>query len=261
MPSTKTIDTTARFFSIFKGPPGTGKTRAAASFPAPYFFDFDGRMSIVKTIFPDKDVQYDSFYRDFSGAMRKLEALTNHCPYGTIVCDSLTSLCRTALGHMIKYRGSDEKKLMKGGLEVSQMGDYGGETAALIQMTDAFHAINDKGVKIIVIAHVVETETKDIKTGEISSSRQLMTGGKKIAVEMAGYYDAFHFYTTTGFSGAPEYEVLTKNAGDDWAKVSFDLPRKITWTDKDFYQVLLGLLPSLDRTPTPKPVAPVKGGF
>ena len=71
MPSTKDIDTTARFFSIFKGAPGTGKTRAAGSFPAPYFFDFDGRLSIIRTIFPDKDVQYDSYYKNFKAAMDK----------------------------------------------------------------------------------------------------------------------------------------------------------------------------------------------
>lgn len=244
--NTKDINPFSKYFALFKGEPGTGKTRAAASFPKPYVFDFDGKLAVVRNVFPNKDVNYDTYYNDFPAAMKKLEELINYCPYDTIIWDSLTSFARTTLSHMIKYRGG-KGDLKKGGLNVPQIEDYGGETAAMVQMVDALRLICNRGVRVIVIAHVVEVTEKNIKTQQSTTTRQLLTGGKKIAAELPAYFDeAYHFYHEGGFDGKPQFKAFTLNSGEDWAKTALPLPNPIEWTGKDFYKdILLNIAPKL----------------
>lgn len=238
MPNTKDLVIGERLFCLFKGEPGVGKTRAAGSFPEPFFFDFDGRLATLKLAFGDKSIAYESYYGNFRGAMNKLEELTNYCPYGTVVFDSLTSYVRTVLTHMIKSRGG-KGDLMRGGLPVAQIEDYGGETAALVQLVDALRAISTKKVNVILTAHVVSVTEKNIKNQQVTEMRQLLTGGKKIAAELPAYFDeAYHFFTQGGFDGKPEFKTYTMNAGEDWAKTALPIPQLITWTNKNFYETI-----------------------
>jgi len=247
MPSTKDIDISKKYLALFKGEPGTGKTRAACSFPKPFVFDFDGKLAVAKNIFPDKDIQYESYFNNFPGSMKRLEQLSTYCPYGTIIFDSLTSFARTVLNFMIKSRGG-KGSLQRGGLDVPQIEDYGGETAAMIQLIDFVRLISERGIKVIIIAHVVEISEKNIKTQQTTVARQLLTGGKKIAAELPAYFDeAYHFYHEGGFDGKPDFKAYTLNAGEDWAKSALPLPNPIKWTNKNFYDTLIEIVPSLDR--------------
>jgi hypothetical protein len=242
MPNTKDIKLGDKVFCLYKGEPGTGKTRAAGSFPKPFVFDFDGRLATLRLAFPEKDIAYESYYNNFDAAMRKLEEFTSYCPYETVIFDSLTSFVRTTLNHMIRSRGG-KGDLTRGGLRVPQIEDYGGETAALVQLTDALRVIYAKGTNVVLIAHVVTTTERNIKKQEVTEMRQLLTGGKKIAAELPAYYDeCYHFFTQGGFDGKPEYKVYTANAGDDWAKTSLPLPQVITWTNLNFYDKLQGFI-------------------
>lgn len=247
MPNAKDLVVGERMFALYKGDPGTGKSTAAASFPEPYFFDLDGRIRGVTLMHPGKDIIYDSFFNNFPGMIRKLSELVNYNPYGTIVFDSLTSFSRTTMSHMIKARVADaadiKKRLQRGGLDVSQIDDYQGETAAIVQLMDAMRELNKK-CHVLMIAHCVDVVERNIKNQTQTVLRQLLTGGKKIAAEIPAYFDeAYHFYSRPDLSGGnPDYFVSTSAAGFDWAKTALPLPKEITWTKQNFYEVLTNLL-------------------
>lgn len=247
MPNAKDLISGERMFCLFKGEPGTGKTNAAASFPSPYFFDLDGRIRPVALMHPGKDVIYDTYLNDFPGMMRKMSELLNYNPYGTVVVDSLTAFSRTVMSHMIKARVSDagdtKKRLTRGGIDVSQLEDYGGETAAIVQLLDALRLINRK-CHVILIAHCVDVIERNAQTKSVNINRQLLTGGKKIAAEIPAYFDeAYHFYSRPDLSGGnPDYYITTSAAGIDWSKSALSLPSEITWTKKNFYDTLMNLL-------------------
>jgi hypothetical protein len=234
-------------FCMYKGDPGTGKSRAAGSFPEPFFFDIDGRMRPLALAYPDKAIQYESFFNDFAGMMRKLGEFLNYSPYGTYVIDSLTSFSRTTMSHMIKARvkdsGDTKRRLQRGGLDVSQLEDYGGETAAITQLLDAMRELNKKA-HVILIAHCVDVVERNIQQGTTIMTRQLLTGGKKIAAEIPAYFDeTYHFYSRPDLSGGnPDYYVSTSAAGIDWAKTALPLPPEIHWSHQNFYDILTSLV-------------------
>ena len=234
-------------FCLYKGEPGTGKSSAAGSFPEPYVFDFDGRMRVLTNRYPGKDIIFDSFFNDFPGLTRKLSELVNYNPYGTIIFDSLTSYSRTIMSHMIKSRvadaGDTAKRLKRGGIDVSQLEDYSGETAAIVQLLDAMRLLNKK-CHVILIAHCVDVIERNAQTKSTVVNRHLLTGGKKIAAEIPAYFDeAYHFYSRPDLSGGnPDYYVTTSAAGIDWAKTALPLPSEINWTNKNFYETILNLL-------------------
>ena len=247
MPNAKDLVIGDRQFCLYKGEPGTGKSVVAGSFPKPFFFDMDGRMRVLTNRYPGKDIVYESYFSNFPGMMLKLGELLNYCDYETIVFDSLTSFSRTTMTHMIKSRVADagniKKRLQRGGLDVSQLEDYGGETAAITQLLDAMRELNKKA-NVILIAHCVDVIERNTQTKSVVVNRQLLTGGKKIAAEIPAYFDeAYHFYARPDLSGGnPDYFVATSAAGIDWAKTALPIPNEITWTNKNFYETLTELI-------------------
>src|SRR6267143_5098301 len=93
---------------LFKGRPKTRKSTGAASFPGPiYFFDFDNRMKGIQRHFKDReDIEYD-FYgsSNFAAFKHKMESFQLDCPYKTLVIDSLTMLCTSAIWYFVGARG------------------------------------------------------------------------------------------------------------------------------------------------------------
>ena len=56
-------------------------------------------------------------------------------------------------------------------------------------------------------------------------------GAKKTVAEVPAYFDeAYHFDVNTGADGNPQYRVLTRNIGEDWAKTALPLPNEIDFT-------------------------------
>jgi hypothetical protein len=252
MANTKDLKIGDKLFGLFKGEPGTGKTIGAASFPAPYIFDLDSRLAPVRLRFPEKDIVFDSYFNNFIGMMKKFEELLNYNPYETIIVDSLTSFARTVLSHMVKYRvGEDRtKKLQRGGLDVAQIEDYGGETAAIVQLIDALKVLGGK-CNIILIAHVVVSDAYNIKTQQVTTSRQLLTGGKKIAAEIpTAFNEAWHFSCRSDFNSRPQFMINTQQTGVDWAKTALPIPYEIDWTDKNLYELIQSYLKTETKTET-----------
>jgi len=239
---------------LFKGDPGTAKSPAAASFPDPYILDLDGRIASVASYWRGKErnIKYDTLINDYPKLCDKLDALIRYNPYGTVVLDSITTLARSlhtlifqarGAGSQAREKDDDGKKRLYlnaaklpgkfEGIPVLEIDDYKTESTGIIQILDACRVLwnGGKGCNVIVIAHVIEVETKDLKN-RVTRTRAIMTGGRKIAAEIPVYFnEAYHFYNTP--SGG--YEIITKADGEDWAKTSLPLPERLDFTHKNLY--------------------------
>ena len=245
MPSSDDIKIDDRMFCLFKGDPGAGKSIAAASYPEPYFFDLDGRMKSVAAYWRPKGrkFQYDT-YTSFDPLYNKLEQLSTYCPYGTLVYDGITSGADQILDDMLAVRGTtNRKRIMAGRIEKYQIEDYGGESRGLTMIMNKLKAISfQKNVHIIVTAHVLSVDTTDLKTKQTTTSRTLLTAGKKVAAKLPKDFDeAYHFDVQAGFGpeDMPKYTVVTRNTGQDWAKTALPLPLRIDFTDGSLYDIIM----------------------
>lgn len=233
--------------AIFKGDPGTGKTIAAASFSGGeedvYFFDLDQRIRPLVLHFNHPEVRryrdrikFDTYVGDntWKDLCDKLDGLISYNPYGTICMDSLTALSRILISLMLLARGeAGKQKLKRGGVALTQIEDYSGEANGINQVIDALRVISGNGTKchIILTAHVIMTSEKS-REGKVSFSRQLVnSGAKKTVAEIPAYFDeAWHFDVSTGPTGRPQYRILTRNVGTDWAKTALPVPDEIDFT-------------------------------
>lgn len=238
--------------SLFKGEPGTAKTPSAVTYPGSYLIDLDGRASATVAYWKGKKkFHFDTLVNDYPKLCEKLDGLIRYNPYGTVIIDSITTLARSihTLIFEARSKGAQAKEANKRiyinaakipgkfeGIPVLEIDDYKTESTGIIQILDACRVLwnNGAGCNVIIIAHVIEVENKDLK-GKITRTRAIMTGGRKIAAEIPVYFnEAYHFFT--GLSGG--YSIVTKNDGEDWAKTSLPLPKEIDFTNKDFYQLI-----------------------
>jgi len=240
---------------LFKGMFGTGKSPAAASFPGVYFMDFDRRAAALRKMFPHKkDIWFDSFltYKDYA---EKFESLLKSCPYETIVIDSATNFVELVMSYFISLRGGNtttsatktegEKetkgKRTKGDVVLLSIDDYSAETRAVSEMLINLKYLAEKGTNVILTAHVITTQTTNIKTKAVSTEKFLLTYGKKAAGKIPTLFDEiYHFYTEAPvIVGEPAaYLINTENDGDDFARTSFHLPNQLDWTDKNLYELI-----------------------
>lgn len=248
--NTKDLVVGSRLFCIFKGDPGTGKSIAAASFPDPYIIDNDRRIASVKAYWGPRgrDFEYDQLDTPLQ-CNRKLEELYLSCPFKTVIYDGITTGSRQMLKIAKDLRGiSEEGKREKvnrriaGGTELSQIEDYQVETTWFEIIINNLKAISLKhNIHVIVTAHVLTTESTDIKTKITTTSRTLLTGGKKVAAALPVDFDeAYHFDVQPSFSGEmPRYTIVTHNTGWDWAKTALPIPLRIDFTDASLYDKIM----------------------
>lgn len=246
--------------TLMKGDPGTAKSPAAASYPEPYILDIDGRIpSVVNYWKPrGKSVKYDTIVNNYPRLCSIMEGLIRYNPYGTVILDSITTLARSLHTLIFEARGAgaqareerdqDGKKRIYmnaaklpgkfEGIPVLEIDDYKTESTGIIQILDACRVLwnGGKGCNVIVIAHVVEVENRDLKN-RVTRTRAIMTGGRKIAAEIPVYFnEAYHFYNTP--SGG--FEIITKADGEDWAKTALPLPERVDFTNKNLYEIIDG---------------------
>jgi AAA domain len=232
---------------IFKGDPGTGKTIAAASFSAGkedvYFFDLDQRIRPLVLHYSNaelkdykKHIKFDTYTGEtaWGDLCSKLDSLISYNPYGTLCMDSLTALSRMLISLMLIARGeAGKQKLKRGGVALTQIEDYSGEANGINQVIDALRVISGNGTKcnIIMTAHVIQVSEKS-REGKISLSRYLVnSGAKKTVAEIPAYFDeAWHFDVAVGPTGRPQYRIITRNVGSDWAKTALPIPDEIDFT-------------------------------
>lgn len=227
-----TVKPGGKLFTLFIGPPGSGKSVGAGSYPPPiYVFDLDKRIDAMAGMFPGRDdIEFDQYGpEEFEKLWNKiLEIRQGNSPFKTYVLDSLTSLARMAINYSIHLRGSGGLK--KGVIQMTQVDDFNGESRVLSVMMDAFRGANFRS-NFILTAHLVETNSKKLNEPDVIQQR-LLTGGKSIAAEIPGYFNEIYLFgKSTGFDGKPEFRIsiVEKGAGIDTKSV-LPLPSTINFT-------------------------------
>ena len=244
-------------FALFKGDSGSGKTVAALSFPNPVMLDLDRKMpAIALKHFPDKKVPYKQ-YTDALQAGETLEQWQiSGCPFDTIIVDSVTSLSYSCLKTMDDLKGSNimtkfrdmksqgPAKVGKKTVELRGYDYYNSEDSYLKFYIDILKELWQRPGKphhVIVIAHVLTSETEDIKTKEITKMRRIVTAGKNIAAYIPAQFDeVWHFAVGHGDilseTDRVRHFAITEAIGDDYAKTAYHLPYKIDFTNSSLFE-------------------------
>jgi len=174
------------------GEAGMLKTRIAATFPSPYFFDFDDGLLGL-------DVPHDTYqdyegipdaYKRYKAKVREMSAtLPDAWAYDTIVIDSLTFL-DVALVHQIAQTGGHMETLPGLGLTTKlTLPDYDVHKQRMISDLQALSQICCKRLKchFIMTAHIEVIKVE--LTGAVIE-RPLCTG-QKFPAMLAGFFDEF----------------------------------------------------------------------
>lgn len=241
-------------FTLMKGEPGTRKSTSALSYPTPqYWVSTDQKMeALVKPArnwgIKKTDIEADD-YNDWDKPRKFLEGLRVNCKYKTIIIDSITSIGDCMTSQVKKSKKDDNKGKALGGIVVSGFDEFNAEASAfqdLIALTKDIHKYHK--INIIMIAHVIAAR-KDNDVNKLTHhSRTIVTGGEKISAKLASYMtEVYHFNIGTSFDADAEgnYELLTVHTGNDYARTSLDIPRKIQFNDKQLYSEWIK--PSIDK--------------
>lgn len=183
---------------LLVGDGGTGKSRLAATFPDPYFFDCDKGMASVR----DRAVDYDTFKEAAKGQkvskeqtetlglypfatawpaiIKRLNELgtqmdKGECPYKTIVLDSLTTLSEIAMNHVLSSTSQDQP----------HQGSYGAQQQYIKRVMNELTAWP---VRIVATAHI-QKDTNDLT--QVVEKLPLLTG--KLAGFIGIYFDEVYF--------------------------------------------------------------------
>ena len=249
MPTLESVDVSV-LYSMFKGEPGTRKSTQALSYPSPqYWLSWDRKMEALvlpmkKWGIDPKLINYDD-YDDWNKASKKLEQLQVNCPYKTLVIDSITSCADASLRQSMKMKrgttrasGATAGKSI-GGIPVNELEDFMAESGALSELIaltkdiSIYHHIN-----VILIAHVIQAEYKSSPNGETHMSRTIVTAGKRIAPKIPAYCsEVYHFDIDRGFvqGGEGKYTLLTEHTGDDFARTTLPLTKRIEFGNDPLY--------------------------
>lgn len=238
-------------FTLMKGEPGTRKSTCALSYPVPQFWlSWDKKMRSL--LLPMKhfginptDISYED-YDDWSKGEKKLRSLQTNCNYKTIIADSITSCGDSIMGQAKKLKQGSTRKSGAaagktiGGIEVNELEDFNAEAAALLDMISMLKDIHQyHKVHVILIAHVIQAEYRNTTNNTTHISRQIVTAAKKVAAKVPAYCEeVYHFNIDRGdfaVGGEGSYALLTTHTGDDFARTSLPLPKKIVFGDEPLY--------------------------
>lgn len=251
-------------FTMLKGEPGTRKSTQALSYPKPQYWACTDQKMEALTL-PMKswgirptDINFDDFTQ-WTAMRAKLEQLQVNCPYRTIIVDSVTSTGDNMNRETVKFKvaeGTGGKKV--GHIYVPGIEEYNAEASAfqeLIAILKDIHKYHK--VNVILIAHVVGQRNKDNDTNKLTHhSRVIITGGDKISGKIASYMtEVYHFNVETDFnvdSGEGKYALYTSHTGNDYARTSLPLERKITFNNDPLYEKWIA--PAVKKLKDMKPI-------
>lgn len=249
-------------YTLLKGDPGTWKSSTAVTWPLPqYWMSFDRKMRALAL--PCKrhsidlsKIHYDDFntwtmHREGNqpSALRVLENLVTNCPYRTVIIDSFTlaadAMLRQILDSKIGQKrkgGSDAGKFI-GGIDVSEVEDFNAEAAGINELMALTKDLNQRRqVNVIIIAHVVRTEQKDL-SGNITITRSLVTASKKPAAKVPAVCDeTYQFGLKPALVVGQEtnIQVSTVNTSEDYARTVLPLAKTLDLgPDINFYKTYI----------------------
>ena len=228
-----------RIFQLSTGYSGMGKTVGFGSYPKPsVLIDLDIRASPLRKMFPQftNEIEIESFGpHDFMRFWKFIQDIrAGNMPYKTVGLASLTSLARMTLNYSVGLRGSGSRKKDEykslGVIELLEIEDFGAEGRLIGTVLDIFRSCK---VNFIMDAHLIETTERDLKTKREITYKSLLTGGKKIAAEIPGYFDeVYYFYSDQNIGGDSQYKISTVPMNDIAAKTALPLPPTIDFTMK-----------------------------
>lgn len=233
-------------FSMFKGEPGTRKSTCALSYPTPqYWVSTDRKMQALSLPrkrwgIKDTDIQYDD-YRDWDTPKKRLQGFQTNCPFRTIIVDSLTSIGDNINRQTIKLKSAEGMGKKVGSIYVPGLEEYNAEASAFQDMIDILKDIHEyHKCHVILIAHVVGQRQDQDKNKLTHHSRVIITGGDKISGKIASYMvEAYHFNVETDFnvdSGEGKFGLFTQHVGNDYARTSLPLERKVMFNNDPLYE-------------------------
>lgn len=242
---------------LMKGEPKTGKSIAASSFPKPMFiFDMDGRMESVANYWAKRDptvmdqIEFKTynpedfllFKEDFEFIQTEARSPVSKKIMRTVCLDGVTSTGEMVIEYALDKRDETSSK-SRGVIKLMGIEDFGVEAMGFNQILSIGREIK-KRAHFILTAHVIITEQESLtKAGRVTiTSRQLLTGGKKVASKLPVSFDeVWHFgaeLTPTDKGMRKKMTVFFNHSGVDFAGTSRDLPPTIEWTDSNLWDLV-----------------------
>lgn len=240
---------------LFKGPPGFGKTIAAASFAVNgpvYLAYFDKKEPVELLTFFKKHrpelldrIEYDVYSSSNANQyLNKMIELSKNCRYTAVITDSLTAATSAIVGWSIGFR-SNPKKDAKNSTAIQMapgMEEYQTETGFINQAIDIGKTLP---CHVIWTAHPLAGIKMEGSGSSISVTKTntLVSVGSKVASGIPGHFtEIYHFGIEKEWDqekGVSKVRRIatTEAIGDEMAKSALGLPAKLDFTDKLFYEV------------------------
>lgn len=237
-----------KFFGLFVGRSGDGKSVAAASFPRPMMIlDFDFRIQGVAGGATNKcyenltGIDYDQFNARTKAGYEKFDSLlvswdqqrqSGSFPYKTVVIDSLFSMARVfiAASHAL------QKGKTIGTLRMSGPGDYGFEVSATHQVFDFLRMLP---CHVIASAHIIDKYGKIDKDDPYSPNEvkgEKLTVRDQLGESVQAYFDNVFRFSRDVANNKLYYRV---EFATDLAKNAYGIgPGTHDITNKNFYNYL-----------------------
>lgn len=242
------------FLGILKGESGEGKSVAAFSFPNAYIFDFDIKMpEIYLKHNPKGKIHWDTF-SDIFEIEEKINELEVMCPYDTLVVDSITGLVNIVVNSVGNVKNESVPDILKrvtkksNTIEMMGIDYYSAEDRFCTWFIDkmkAFWMRKQNPKHVIIIAHVVTVDSApDLKTKQVTRTRSIVAKGRKFPAWLPTGFDNVYIVarelTEANLLGesAAKRIVITEGYGDDSAKCSYPLDRRLDISKHDFYYYL-----------------------
>lgn len=262
MPTLESVSSARSLFTMFKGEPGTRKSTCALSYPGPqYWISTDQKMEALELpakrwgFWGKNHLQYDD-YNDWDKAEAKLKGFQLNCPFKTLVVDSVTSIGDNMNMQTIKQKRGEGMGKRIGSIYVAGLEEYNAEASAFRDMMAMLKDIHKyHNVNVILIAHVVGQRKDDDKNKLTHHSRVIITGGDKISGKIASLMtEVYHFDVKPGFAETDEgeYGLFTSHTGNDYARTSLPLDRKIVFNNEPLYERWIA--PAMLKLKNEKPV-------
>ena len=229
MPSTKDIILGENFKGLFIGATGNRKTASAASFheQGPIWIgDFDGKLDVIKEIFPEADIEYDSFdSENYYKFLKTLRDKVESKKFRTIIVDSYTSFTQSLiLWHMNVKQGGGERKVTGSGVVVPSWDEFNAEakdTSVLLEI------MKSAKCNFILTAHPIKSSKKD-EDGKVIES--IATAGQKgPALVPPMFKEVYYFKLKNNIDSnkPPSFFVQTQPNSECFARTNLGLPSEM----------------------------------
>ena len=226
---------------LLVGPPLSGKTNVAMSFPNPYFISTDHKLNNAVSRFPNKKFFYD--YGDvdtdtgvvidpakrWSRMIDLVKIAATNPDINTIVIDNMTDVSVYLQDHILAAGGS---KLTVGGEKVMQVEHW---QPFMILMTRLITALKTSKKFIVVCAH--ELIEKDEISGTLTY-RPSVPG--RLRDTLGAYFTDVWRTETETTSGGTVYRVRTAPTARMSLGTQFNLPQNFVFTWNEFEKAMKG---------------------